>query len=346
MSELVYDELLPEEYGLSLELDSLSALEVEPKLCSQVLKLLDDGLKDMYPHLRRVSSQDGRLRVLLKGPLSVETHSALSSLLGCDLTFLTVEVPRKQPVSREQFDSWKEVWPMGYKQPSWRPTPVTVETREIYDAALRLVEGMARDVPFMDDPCCASACCIIQGTTVISAETHRRDRAGGSLAAGGPLAHCGFRAIEGVASAVRELEAGDAHPLCRLRMKRDRKGYKNALRKKQKTVEAVSERFADLSPLPTRVGAHLTAPLDSDIGNLDGSQYYCKGLTAVFSSAPCLFCGMCLLHSRIATVVFLDSCSQEDLETSAFGKHWRLNARPDLNHNFVVYKVSKPRNPS
>lgn len=42
-------------------------------------------------------------------------------ILGNNTEAFLVKVPKHEPLTREQYVEWNKVWPVSYRQPSWRP---------------------------------------------------------------------------------------------------------------------------------------------------------------------------------------------------------------------------------
>ncbi|XP_049732160.1 probable inactive tRNA-specific adenosine deaminase-like protein 3 isoform X2 [Elephas maximus indicus] len=65
----------------------------------------------------------------------------------------------------------------------------------------------------------------------------------------------------------------------------------------------------------------------------DGLPYVCTGYDLYVTREPCVMCAMALVHARIRRV-FYGAPSPD----GALGTHFRLHARPDLNHRFQVFR--------
>lgn len=327
----------------------MTRVRVPPKACSKVMKLLTDDLRETHPHLRRVSKQGDTTLILVKS-VSTDLMKALTEVIGEEPEVKNVDVPRNQPVSREQFAEWKKLWPLMFRQPSWRPTPITDQDRPLLEAGIKFVVGLAKKRTASTSPPCCGACAVVLGTSVVGWACDKPADAL-SVLDGGPLSHAGLRAVDAVSSAVRRLDMGAEDPLTRRRLKRDKKAFKEfkeGQRKRRKLDDDVLEIVEDVTGVDSVVTEHIAAPLTLDESALDPAQYYCKGMTAFFSSPPCLMCGMAFLHSRIDRVVVVDVSAwpedglhrpQEMVECSAFHPKWRLGVDPALNHSFIVYRA-------
>ncbi|XP_058393615.1 probable inactive tRNA-specific adenosine deaminase-like protein 3 isoform X2 [Diceros bicornis minor] len=72
--------------------------------------------------------------------------------------------------------------------------------------------------------------------------------------------------------------------------------------------------------------------LDEDV-DADGLPYVCTGYDLYVTREPCTMCAMALVHSRVRRV-FYGAPSPD----GALGTRFRLHARPDLNHRFLVFR--------
>jgi tRNA-specific adenosine deaminase 3 len=61
----------------------------------------------------------------------------------------------------------------------------------------------------------------------------------------------------------------------------------------------------------------------------------CNGYDAFLVREPCAMCGMALVHSRLARVVYCEA----DSERGALGGAFRLQANRSLNHHYDVFHL-------
>mmetsp|Transcript_921 Transcript_921/g.1428 ORF Transcript_921/g.1428 Transcript_921/m.1428 type:complete len:243 (-) Transcript_921:265-993(-) len=66
---------------------------------------------------------------------------------------------------------------------------------------------------------------------------------------------------------------------------------------------------------------------------VEGDQYYCNGLWAMFMKEPCVMCGMALVHSRVERLYFVEKNPQ-----GAF-TYWKLHKQP-LNYMYRLFQVT------
>ncbi|XP_006898049.1 PREDICTED: probable inactive tRNA-specific adenosine deaminase-like protein 3 [Elephantulus edwardii] len=86
------------------------------------------------------------------------------------------------------------------------------------------------------------------------------------------------------------------------------------------------------SPLTVRPG--VVRKLDTEAeDDEDGLPYVCTGYDLYITREPCVMCAMALVHARIRRV-FYGAPSPD----GALGTRFRLHARPDLNHRFLVFR--------
>ena len=68
---------------------------------------------------------------------------------------------------------------------------------------------------------------------------------------------------------------------------------------------------------------------------LDDSAYLLTGLTVFLTHEPCLFCAMALLHSRIATLIWV----RESPGSGGCGSEYSLHESKGTNHRYEVWRV-------
>ncbi|XP_047633616.1 probable inactive tRNA-specific adenosine deaminase-like protein 3 [Phacochoerus africanus] len=96
----------------------------------------------------------------------------------------------------------------------------------------------------------------------------------------------------------------------------------------------------DLTHHPACSFAPAAAPQSVRVGsvrkleeNMDGLPYVCTGYDLYVTREPCAMCAMALVHSRVRRV-FYGAPSPD----GALGTHFRIHARPDLNHRFQAFR--------
>lgn len=70
---------------------------------------------------------------------------------------------------------------------------------------------------------------------------------------------------------------------------------------------------------------------------LDASQYLCTGYHVILKKEPCFMCAMALVHSRVASVTFVELDAQHGALSSATDCKWMQSC----NHRYQVYRVEE-----
>lgn len=348
--------VLPYEATRALELIECSAAWVRPQQVSSLVRLLTEKLRQPETaHLKRVSRKpppEGAavhegpaicVLLWLGGPAELcALPAGLQESLGAfELRPQSVHVPRHAPMTREQFGSWNEHWPLTYHETAvqhalsaWPPPPPAPE-REAMAAHMRAAIQLAQRAQAES------------GRRAVAALIVRPGSRGGAEAGARVLAACADCTCGGGDGSSGGSGSGG---------KRDRHPLHHAL---MVCIEEVA-RQQRLAQPPLTAGSKRAAPGggsssssngggvgDEGAGDIamgaeaarrgggDGpTEYLCSGCDAYVTLEPCAMCAMALAHSRIRRVIYAVPCATQ----GALGSRYRLHTERSINHHYQVYR--------
>lgn len=339
-----YKECLPLNYEKRMvtliPTTTLFCTRVNPQDCSKILASCSkDNFLSHYPWLKRIRrNTDGTLSILVPQ------------------TFVNVEpiaVPEFAPISKEQAaDMSSNIWPVYYKQPTWRP--IRFNNEEKVKTHIKVVFGVMSmtdnsvsttgsktattgdsiATATIDDSVtstttttatCATYCIIqASGKTIVDHHSNPSQH---------PLHHAVMLTLDKLACLVKDLERIETSTakLAQHPSARERFGKRGII------TTTKGNEPNEPSPLPLYADWMFIESNDKAI-KVDSTQYYAKDLTVYVNREPCVMCSMALVHSRIACVLWTDDNPDYGGFTPT---DLRLNAQPKLNHSFRALGIDK-----
>ncbi|KAJ3299694.1 adenosine deaminase, tRNA-specific 3 [Borealophlyctis nickersoniae] len=302
---------------------------VEPKSASAMMKLMStryplDGL-DHIKRIKRTQSESGLKLQFALAPCSVTTAEDLdgilrSSLLACG-PIERVAVPKYAAVTKEQFESWKDLWPISFHESS-------VKVEELSQDDVTNADRWMQ-VAFQEAQKARDGGEYPNGAAVVDPKSNTLVASCNDTRLHHPLQHAVMNAIAMVAERerVRRLTKDDAG-----------KGTNS-----EGSVASVKGPQSDLEVGISGTGKKRKAAETQDPDTADAasllaaagkSGYLCTDFDIYVTREPCVMCSMALVHSRIGRVFYAVPQAH-----GALGSAYKIHVQPSLNHHYTVYKL-------
>ncbi|RKP04433.1 cytidine deaminase-like protein [Thamnocephalis sphaerospora] len=212
-----------------------------------------------------------------------------------------VKVSRYAPLTRAQFDAWRPLWPMNFREHRERFAGFNEEELACATTHMRRAIQLAVDAKEQGESSMAAILVDPTENRLVACAHDTRN------ADGHPLHHAVMNCISAAAACQRpSKEASEIPP-------------------------TVDERPVDV---PQKRDIDTALADDSPDKAVPMGAYLCNGLDLYATHEPCAMCSMALLHSRIGRVFY----ALPSTTTGALGSCYRVHAQPGLNHKFLVYR--------
>ncbi|KAJ1994242.1 tRNA-specific adenosine deaminase subunit tad3 [Coemansia spiralis] len=232
------------------------------------------------------------------------------------------KVPSFPPYTKEQFDEWKQLWPVAYRPlVQLKPVQLDDDERAYINENLSVVsqlqaksdsEGNRGSAVIVGSPKAREA--IVQSTDMTHTLVH-------------PLKHAVMCCISKIADIeLDKKKQGCFGDQCT-----------NDNTNDQSEVQLVPAKRAHT---PDIAGTPLVTEQISSANDIEDnameftSGYLCGGLDVFSSKEPCVMCCMALVHSRIGRLFFIDPSESGGIS------YYSINSRKALNHNFTAFQCT------
>ncbi|KAI8976241.1 cytidine deaminase-like protein [Pilobolus umbonatus] len=144
--EWPFTEVLGDEYERKLETVEVFTAQVEPRQTNNLLKFIQKSvpLLEKLEHckrVRRITLETGiKLEALVckKDQIALDELRQLFQLNGFeDIELDTVKVSKHAPLNRHQYDAWKDLWPLVYREDTRLDPKFTQEDIQSIHAHMR-----------------------------------------------------------------------------------------------------------------------------------------------------------------------------------------------------------------
>ncbi|KAI8819621.1 cytidine deaminase-like protein [Fimicolochytrium jonesii] len=295
-------------------------VDVEPKHLSKLMKATGkefplSGL-DHLKRVRKTQSENGKQTCsFFLSPRSLTTQPELESFLAKleipHSPIATAQVSRYAAITREQFEEWKQLWPMSYHDHAIKlDAPPTDEEIALAQRWMREVVQLARSVAIEDEGRGLRA----NAAVMVDPATNTRLVVADDCRASHPLGHATMRCIAAVAE-------------------RENRRRGNADFNEDAVVGQKRKAHADDEATTTPWSSSLSDQLGGAAATAGKSGYLCTDLDLYVLREPCSMCAMALVHSRIGRVFYAVREPH-----GALGSAYKVHIHPSLNHHYKVFR--------
>ncbi|KAJ1961791.1 tRNA-specific adenosine deaminase subunit tad3 [Dipsacomyces acuminosporus] len=214
-------------------------------------------------------------------------------------------VPVRAPYTKQQFDEWKQVWPVAFRPP-------LVVRSEIEPKEYGYVANNLKRIALLRDQSKERGDRAV-AVAVVSPKTQNviAEASDMTNTLGHPLKHAAICCI----SKVAEIEVG----------------------RQRKKQSGDADEGPSGATVPAKRAHTPETPGQGDAQDgfdFETAGYLCEGLDVFASKEPCVMCCMALVHSRIGRLFFLDESSSGGIS------YYLMHSRKGLNHHFAAYQCN------
>ncbi|KAI9506573.1 hypothetical protein BX070DRAFT_218120 [Coemansia spiralis] len=330
--EYILNRVLVEEEKQRLQTQDVYICKISAQQTSRILQFIGKYLPKLegIEHVKRVkqdanSQNKSSLLVLLCQCRRISRTQLGAALQGTEWESAEIsvqKVPSFPPYTKEQFDEWKQLWPVAYRPlVQLKSVQLDDDERAYINENLSVVsqlqaksdsEGNRGSAVIVGSPKAREA--IVQSTDMTHTLVH-------------PLKHAVMCCISKIADIeLDKKKQGCFGDQCT-----------NDNTNDQSEVQLVPAKRAHT---PDIAGTPLVTEQISSANNIEDnameftSGYLCGGLDVFSSKEPCVMCCMALVHSRIGRLFFIDPSESGGIS------YYSINSRKALNHNFTAFQCT------
>lgn len=315
-------QLLPIGFSRNLTTIPAKVVEVDKDDIQDFLRFISkfkcfqmDELEHLKRIKRKTENDPSRLLAILctrnawdSGKVTAEIKD---EVLNKYKDILEVGVPEFPAFTKEQFDSWRTVWPMIYKQTGQTIFNNFTSADETFvKSKLREAVDLAAEAKSLGNR--GNACILVDPRTNTTV-TYTLDNSSEC-----PIYHC-----------VMELmKAYNKLTHAAVTSKQPEENNNNNNLEENKEVFPSAESRLEKRP-PEMKASELEAQLEP------GQNYYCSNLDLYIAMEPCIMCAMALVHSRIRRVFY--ALQHQDAAFGGLNQLIQINNHQSLNHKYLVF---------
>ncbi|OAD66053.1 hypothetical protein PHYBLDRAFT_152857 [Phycomyces blakesleeanus NRRL 1555(-)] len=269
-NEWPFREVLSDEQSRDLETVDAYITNVEPKETNNVIKFIQRYLPPLegLEHCKRIR----RSVISEKGKCSAISLDALESLvrehdMTKEIKPAVIRLSKHAPKNRQQYEAWKHLWPMTFREDTRNDPKFTLEELEAIKEHMKQL---------IDNSCGQMRARIVDPSGKVMAE--ESDTRAETVH---PLHHAVMNCIDTVGFKEREMA---------------RLVGSNRPKRKAHQISDELETLEDFQSTSEATGALTEEP--------SKAAYLCTGYDIYITHEPCAMCAMALVHSRIARVFY------------------------------------------
>ncbi|CAI2168068.1 6515_t:CDS:2 [Funneliformis geosporum] len=318
---LPFDCVLSEEESRVLETVDIYVSDVEPKETERVIKFLENHCprdREILCHAKRIkkiSHDKGFTLAVLICSVEIITMTELTTLinnhnLGSTLKPRIQQICKYPAITRTQFDEWRKLWPINFREDPRRETKFTLKEIELIKQYMENAIQLSSNAKSKGE--LPIGCILVdpKKNIILSEVIDTRN------STKNPLRHAVLNCIDDIASLERS----------------------NCVKKSNKIEVPRKRTFNEVTIGDDTGKDDVEIILDEEDSakqreNVEGA-YLCKGYDVFVTHEPCIMCSMALVHSRVRRVFY----GRSNTVSGGLGSCYKIHTHNSLNHHFKSFK--------